>query len=175
LGDTDQACTETFWNITANRAVVLSAGVVGSPRILLYSGIGPSDVLSPVGIETLYELPSVGKNITEQPGCRLEFRVNSTDTEDTVIRNDTLDAQLLEQWNETRTGFLSMGPLNPIAWLRLPDDAPVEDPSTGPNTPHYELFAWVCRVFMFTIEQYFDNSNSMGFPISPRSQLRVTS
>lgn len=43
--------------------VVLCAGAIGSPRILLRSGIGPADELSALGIEVVADLPGVGKNL----------------------------------------------------------------------------------------------------------------
>ncbi len=43
--------------------VVLCAGALDSPRILLRSGIGPADELTAVGIPSLVDLPGVGKNL----------------------------------------------------------------------------------------------------------------
>ena len=45
--------------------VVLSAGSIGSPQILMLSGIGPSQQLSDVGIETLVDLEGVGENLQD--------------------------------------------------------------------------------------------------------------
>jgi choline dehydrogenase len=46
----------------ADREVVLSAGAVNSPRLLLLSGIGPADELLSLGIDVVHDLPGVGKN-----------------------------------------------------------------------------------------------------------------
>ncbi|MGK3948372.1 GMC family oxidoreductase [Microbacterium sp. K2] len=43
--------------------VVLSAGAIGSPVILLRSGIGPADELAAVGIPVVVDAPGVGKNL----------------------------------------------------------------------------------------------------------------
>ncbi|MGJ0390575.1 GMC family oxidoreductase [Microbacterium sp. CGR1] len=43
--------------------VILSAGAIGSPVILLRSGIGPADELSALGIPVVVDSPSVGKNL----------------------------------------------------------------------------------------------------------------
>jgi choline dehydrogenase-like flavoprotein len=45
--------------------VVLSAGAVGSPQILMLSGIGPQDHLTQVGIDTVVHLPGVGANLQD--------------------------------------------------------------------------------------------------------------
>jgi choline dehydrogenase len=49
------------------RHVVLSAGVYGSPAILLRSGIGPADQLTSLGIDVVADTPGVGDNLAEQP------------------------------------------------------------------------------------------------------------
>ena len=54
--------------------VVLSAGVYGSPAILLRSGIGPADHLRAVGIEPVLDLPGVGRNLHDQPCVEIWYR-----------------------------------------------------------------------------------------------------
>ncbi len=51
--------------VTALREVVLSAGAIGSPQLLLLSGIGPRDELAEVGIECVLDLPDVGKHLKD--------------------------------------------------------------------------------------------------------------
>jgi choline dehydrogenase-like flavoprotein len=48
--------------IGAQREVILSAGAYQSPQLLMLSGVGPADQLTPLGIETRHELP-VGHNL----------------------------------------------------------------------------------------------------------------
>lgn len=48
--------------VTADE-VVLTAGALGSPEILLRSGIGPSAHLNEVGVEVTHDLPGVGQNL----------------------------------------------------------------------------------------------------------------
>jgi choline dehydrogenase-like flavoprotein len=50
----------------AGREVILSAGAINSPRILLLSGIGPADELRDVGVDPVHDLPGVGKNLHDQ-------------------------------------------------------------------------------------------------------------
>lgn len=49
----------------ANREVVLTAGAVNTPRLLLLSGIGPADELRALGIDVVHDLPGVGKNFQD--------------------------------------------------------------------------------------------------------------
>jgi choline dehydrogenase len=51
----------------ADRAVLLSAGVYGSPQLLMLSGVGPKDHLTSVGIKPTVDLPGVGRNLIEHP------------------------------------------------------------------------------------------------------------
>ncbi|MCG3754080.1 GMC family oxidoreductase [Amycolatopsis sp. Poz14] len=45
--------------------VILSAGAVGSPHLLLLSGIGPADELAAAGVAPLHDLPGVGRNLQD--------------------------------------------------------------------------------------------------------------
>ncbi|MDX3851810.1 GMC family oxidoreductase [Streptomyces sp. AK02-01A] len=47
----------------ASAEVVLSAGVIGSPKLLLLSGIGPAEHLRNVGIDVRHDVPGVGENL----------------------------------------------------------------------------------------------------------------
>jgi choline dehydrogenase-like flavoprotein len=53
--------------ISASREVILSAGAIGSPQLLLLSGIGPADQLRSVGVPVLHDLPGVGENLHDHP------------------------------------------------------------------------------------------------------------
>src|SRR5690606_37465835 len=46
----------------AEREVIVSSGAIGSPKLLMQSGIGPADHLKSVGIAPLVDLPGVGAN-----------------------------------------------------------------------------------------------------------------
>ena len=51
--------------IRAEREVLLSCGAVGSPKLLMQSGIGPADHLRSLGIEVRHDLPGVGDNMQD--------------------------------------------------------------------------------------------------------------
>jgi len=53
------------------RRTTLAAGAIGSPAILLRSGIGPRDALAALGIELVADLPGVGANLIDHPVTRL--------------------------------------------------------------------------------------------------------
>ena len=51
--------------VVADREVILSSGAIGSPRLLQLSGSGPEDHLESLGIDVLYDQPSVGANLQD--------------------------------------------------------------------------------------------------------------
>ncbi len=53
--------------VHAEREVILCSGVIGSPRILLLSGIGPAEDLEALGIPVAVNLPGVGRNLQDHP------------------------------------------------------------------------------------------------------------
>ena len=51
--------------INVNREVILAAGAIGSPNILMQSGVGPRDVLTAAGVDVLLDLPGVGQHLQD--------------------------------------------------------------------------------------------------------------
>ncbi|HEX7155957.1 MAG TPA: GMC family oxidoreductase N-terminal domain-containing protein, partial [Burkholderiaceae bacterium] len=49
----------------AGREVVVSSGAIGSPKLLMQSGIGPADHLREVGVKVVHDLPGVGANLQD--------------------------------------------------------------------------------------------------------------
>ena len=47
--------------------MILSAGAIGSPQILMLSGIGDPGELRAAGVEPRHELPGVGRNLQDHP------------------------------------------------------------------------------------------------------------
>lgn len=73
--------------VQSAKEVILSAGAVGTPQLLMLSGIGPKEVLKPLGIKVAQHLP-VGKNLQDHPvvGIPLTYdKSNSKMIEDNVF------------------------------------------------------------------------------------------
>ncbi|KAJ7164409.1 aryl-alcohol oxidase [Mycena filopes] len=127
----------------AAKEIILSAGAVGTPSILLHSGIGDEALLTPLGIPTLLDLPSVGRNASEQPFLGVSWSVNSTETSDSINQNTTLFNEVFAQWNRSHTGPFSVYPNTHLAWLRVADEEfrlnNFTDESAGPDSAHIEV------------------------------------
>ena len=63
--------------VKARREIILSAGSIGSPHILQVSGIGDSNKLKKNGIQTIYELKGVGKNLQDHLMFRPVYKVKN--------------------------------------------------------------------------------------------------
>ncbi len=59
--------------LSANAEVVLSAGAIASPAILLRSGIGPGEHLRALGIDVRLDLPGVGGNLHDHPAVGVHY------------------------------------------------------------------------------------------------------
>lgn len=58
---------------SAGREVILAAGVIGTPKLLMLSGIGPADELRRHGIRVAVDLPGVGMNLHDHPRVSLRW------------------------------------------------------------------------------------------------------
>lgn len=52
-------------SVKVNKEVLLSGGALGSPKVLLHSGVGPKDVLDAAGVPVKVELPGVGQRLQD--------------------------------------------------------------------------------------------------------------
>ncbi|MGB3312822.1 MAG: choline dehydrogenase [Albidovulum sp.] len=59
--------------IRARREVILSAGAIGSPHLLMLSGIGPGSVLKAAEIPVVLDRPAVGRNLQDHPDLVIQF------------------------------------------------------------------------------------------------------
>ncbi|MCJ2181802.1 GMC family oxidoreductase N-terminal domain-containing protein [Novosphingobium sp. 1949] len=64
--------------LRARRGVVLSAGSMNTPRLLMLSGIGPAEHLQDMGIPVVCERPGVGRNLQDHVGTHLVNTVSAT-------------------------------------------------------------------------------------------------
>ncbi|MEM9634005.1 MAG: choline dehydrogenase [Pseudomonadota bacterium] len=94
--------------VRARREVILSAGAVNTPQILMLSGIGDGEKLQAKGVSPVHHLPAVGQNLQDHLGLDYLYR----------SKVPTLNQQLYPWWGKlaqgiryvlTRSGPLSLG------------------------------------------------------------------
>ncbi|MGH8446628.1 MAG: GMC family oxidoreductase [Solimonas sp.] len=61
--------------LSARREVIVSASAIGSPKLLLLSGLGPAEALRELGVPVIHDLPGVGRNLQEHCGPWMSWEV----------------------------------------------------------------------------------------------------
>jgi choline dehydrogenase len=102
--------------VVARRGVVLTAGAINSPQLLMLSGIGPAAALRRHGITPLLDAPGVGQDLMEHPGLYVQAEM----TEATANRETTplRAAWHLARWLVRRDGPVSVPTAQALAFLR---------------------------------------------------------
>jgi choline dehydrogenase-like flavoprotein len=93
--------------ISARREVILSAGAVGSPMILLRSGIGPSSEIVKHGLQVRHELPGVGRNFHDHSAVSLTVSSPTRVSSAITLRKLPWIAWSLVRYGLTRRGFMA--------------------------------------------------------------------
>ena len=104
-------------DILARREVILSAGTIGSPQILMLSGIGAATELKKHGINMIKDLPGVGKNLQDHLQARPVFKTNLS-TINTEINNVFKQGLIALQYALTQTGPMTMAASLGTAFLK---------------------------------------------------------
>ena len=73
--------------VCARKGVILSAGAIASPKLLMLSGVGHPQELANHGIKTVRALPGVGKNLQEHPVVGMTFHVKNARTLTSDLKN----------------------------------------------------------------------------------------
>ncbi|MEL7114110.1 MAG: GMC family oxidoreductase N-terminal domain-containing protein [Pseudomonadota bacterium] len=104
-------------DIRARRDIVLSAGAIGSPQILMLSGVGDPDDIRPHGIEMVAEVKGVGKNLQDHLQARPVYKTNLSTIN---IETNSLFKQALiaAQYALTQRGPMTMAASLGTAFLK---------------------------------------------------------
>ena len=93
--------------INARKEVILSAGAIGSPQILMLTGIGDADDLTEHGIEVQKNLAGVGKNLQDHLQARPIFKTDLS-TINIETNNIFKQGMIALQYALNRTGPMTM-------------------------------------------------------------------
>lgn len=100
--------------------VIVSAGSLNSPGVLMRSGIGPAEHLRSFGIEVLRDAGEVGQNLQEHASFHSTFQVD-TPTWNTMMKPLVLAREFLK-YAAFRRGLMTIIPVEAMAYLRSRPD-----------------------------------------------------
>jgi len=104
--------------------IVLAAGAIGSPQILMLSGIGPAEHLRNNGIEILLDRPGVGANLQDHLQLRLIYKVHGITTLNERYHAPLGFVRMLAEYVLFRRGPLTMAPSQLGLFTRSDRDQP---------------------------------------------------
>jgi choline dehydrogenase-like flavoprotein len=144
----------------AEREVILSAGAIGSPQLLLLSGIGPADELREAGVEVRHELPGVGRNLQDHPFVTILWEVSD---QNTLYGADS--PKHMAEWVLRRSGPLTSSVAEVCAFVRTRPGLPAADIQFHMGAAYYEDHG----------AEEFDGHAAVIAPVlvSPKSRGRV--
>jgi choline dehydrogenase len=93
----------------AAHGVILSAGAVQSPQLLMLSGVGPADHLRSHGIPIVIDRPAVGRNLQDHLQVRLIYRCTQPITTNDALRSIGGRIGMAIDWLLHRSGPLAIG------------------------------------------------------------------
>jgi choline dehydrogenase len=109
------------------REVILAAGAIQSPQLLMLSGIGPRAHLQDLGIAPLADLPGVGENLQDHLQLRLMYKVSKPITTNDQLASLAGRMRMGLEWIVSRKGPLAVGINQGGLFTRLMPDARTPD------------------------------------------------
>ncbi|KAF8342786.1 aryl-alcohol oxidase-like protein [Cantharellus anzutake] len=167
--------------VKASKEVILSAGTINSPQILMLSGVGPKTELQALGIKVVKDHPQVGKNLQDHTVLVNSWYINDNTSVDAFYTNPVFAQQQRVLYNTNKTGRMSNTISQTIGFFRLPSDDPiwsqpgVVDTSAGPNSPQFEFL--LDDEFTSTIYPHPSTGNFMSIAtvnLAPSSRGTLT-
>lgn len=133
----------------ASREVIISAGAINSPQLLMLSGVGNADHLKNKGVEAVHHLPGVGQNLQDHPYVPLVSR---------LAKGRSLD-KAEDWWSMLRYFVTRRGPLTST----IAEACGFLPSQPGMNTPDIQLFFGPA----YFIDHGFVKPKGQGFSIVP--------
>jgi choline dehydrogenase len=104
--------------------IVLAAGAIGSPQVLMLSGIGPAAHLREQGIEVVLDRPGIGANLQDHLQLRLIYKVQGITTLNERYHAPLGFVRMLAEYVFLRRGPLTMAPSQLGLFTRSDRDQP---------------------------------------------------
>lgn len=103
--------------VVARGEIVLSAGAIGSPQLLMLSGIGNGDALAAAGVATKIASPDVGRNLQDHLASMVIARLTPSATFNEVVRSPAILGQLW-RYATARGGMFASAAAHVVVFCR---------------------------------------------------------
>ncbi len=110
--------------VQARRELILCAGAIGSPQLLMLSGIDRAAELHALGIQPIIDLPGVGGNLQDHLQIRAVYKVQGVRTLSTLAHSLWGKARIAFEYALFRSGPMSMAPSQLGAFARSDPERP---------------------------------------------------
>lgn len=135
----------------ASHEVILSAGALDTPKILMHSGIGPADQLEAYNIPLVHSVPPIGRGLRDHCFVPLVYtRVEDSTDRAAFYGNQKVMDEALEQWRHDGTGpWVKFACQLGVGWFKLDQlvqskefrELPADEQKylLHETVPHYEI------------------------------------
>jgi choline dehydrogenase len=103
----------------ARRAVVLSAGALETPKLLMLSGIGDGAALQEMGLPVVAHSPDVGRNLQDHLIAKFIWRTRPCDTLNEILASNLRKAGMGLDWLVRKAGPLAIGAGEATGFARI--------------------------------------------------------
>lgn len=146
---------EEGYSARAEREVILCTGAVGSPQMLMLSGIGPAQELEALGIKVRSNLPGVGRNLQDHPLVYMKYHVERPVSMSRYMRKDKM-VLTGARWMATHGGAGGSNNVEATALVR-----------SDPSVPHPDMYIQYLPVVMGHDDGLDPNLHGFTYCIGP--------
>ncbi|GAA6143012.1 GMC family oxidoreductase N-terminal domain-containing protein [Hydrogenophaga sp. 5NK40-0174] len=119
---------ETQIRLNPGGEVLLSAGAIGSPQLLMLSGLGPADHLNALGIPLVLDMPGVGGNLHDHVDVTMVVNAPAlTDTFGLSLTGVLKGAKGVADWHSRRDGMLTTNFAEAGGFIKSAPGEPIPD------------------------------------------------
>ncbi|XP_018324064.1 glucose dehydrogenase [FAD, quinone] [Agrilus planipennis] len=97
------------YNVNVKKEVIVTGGTIGSPQLLLLSGIGPKADLEDVNVDVVHDLPGVGQNFQNHVSLFIQFNLKKVRDTNLLNLESLKEYLLLQKGPLSSTGIAQLG------------------------------------------------------------------
>ena len=116
-----------MFTLEARKEIILAAGALQTPQLLMVSGVGDSGELAQHGIPVVHHLPGVGKNLQDHPDFIFGYTNKSVDTMGISLKGSWKMLKEIFRFRRERRGMLTSNFAEGGAFLKTKPDLPAPD------------------------------------------------